>query len=80
MDAENKPKYYTPKHAIYSTKWDKANCHYVNLKYVNWQYDKIVEGATKYDLPATQFVRMAVAEKLASMGIDIYDKGEKKSD
>ena len=64
----------------YTRKWDKENMHTIGVRFVNWQYDKIVDASNRIDLPVASFVRQAVMEKLAKMGIDINEKGEKKQE
>ena len=78
MSEKNKPKYYKPENAKYTMKWDKENTHKILLKYVNWQYDIIKGACDSIDMLPGTFVRLAVAEKLERMGIDIYDKGGKE--
>ena len=70
-------KYYKQENNKYTDKWTKANCHKTNLKYVNWQYEKLIKAASQMDMSVTAFIRQAVVEKLNKMGIDLFEKEEK---
>lgn len=80
MSEESKPKYYKVGHSKYTAKYAKTHQHQTQLRYMNWQYDKIVKGAEITGTTVTQFMRQAIAEKLEQMGIDINDKGEIKDE